>query len=119
MSTKALHNKSIKSLPRARLLEMVTDIFRVLGDATRLKILYALQKGEMCVKDLADLSGISQSGVSHQLSHMRKLKFVKVRKDGNTAFYSLRYKHLAAILKEAEYYAEHIKRNLPDHPYTY
>jgi DNA-binding transcriptional ArsR family regulator len=117
MSTRAPHNKAIKSLPKEGLLEMVTDLFRTLGDTTRAKILYSLQKNELCVKDLAELTGISQSGISHQLSYLRKLKFVKARKDGNTAFYSLRYKHLSAILKEAEYYADHVKRNLPDHPY--
>ena len=117
MSTKALHNKSAKSLPSKELLEMVTDIFRALGDTTRAKILYALQKGEMSVKALSELTDVSQSGVSHQLSYLRKLKFVTTRKEGNTVFYSLKYKHLSAMLKEAEYYAEHIKRNLPDHPY--
>lgn len=117
MSTKALHNKSAKSLPPEELLEMVTDIFRALGDTTRAKILYALQKGERSVKSLSELTNVSQSGVSHQLSYLRKLKFVTTRKEGNTVFYSLRYKHLSAMLKEAEYYAEHVKRNLPDHPY--
>ena len=117
MSTKSFHNKIIRSLPRDRLLEMVTDIFRVLGDMTRVKILYALEKTDMCVNDLADITGVSQSGISHQLSYLRKLKLVKTRKDGNTVFYGLRYKHLSAMLKEAEYFADHIKRDLPDHPY--
>lgn len=106
-------------MPREKLLEIVTDVFRALGDMTRAKILYTLQKNEMCVKDLAELTGVSQSGISHQLSYLRKLKLVRARKDKNTVFYSLSYKHLSAMLKEAEYYADHIKRNLPDHPYTH
>ncbi len=97
---------------------MVTGIFRALSDMTRVKMLYALQKGEMSVNALSELTDVSQSGVSHQLSYLRKLKFVTTRKEGNTVFYSLRYKHLSAMLKEAEYYAKHIKRNLPDNPYT-
>ena len=118
MSTKAIHNKSVTTLPPKELLEMVTDIFRTLGDMTRTKILYSLQKGEMSVKALSVRTNVSQSAVSHQLSYLRKLKFVTARKEGNTVFYSLRYKHLSVMLKEAEYYAEHVKRNLPDHPYT-
>ena len=118
MSTKAIHNKSVKSLPPKELLEMVTDIFRTLGDMTRAKILYSLQKSEMSVKALSELTGVSQSGVSHQLRYLRELKFVKTRKDGNVVFYTLRYKHLSVMLKEAEYYVEHVQRNLPDHTYT-
>lgn len=106
-------------MPREKLLVMVTDLFCALGDMTRAKILYALQKHEMCVKDLAELTNISQSGISHQLSYLRKLKLVTARKDKNTVFYSLSYKHLSAMLKEAEYYADHIKRHLPDHPYAH
>ena len=117
MSTKAVHNKSVTSFPPSELLEMVTDIFRTLGDMTRAKILYSLQKSEMSVKALSEGTGVSQSGVSHQLSYLRKLKFVTARKEGNTVFYSLRYKHLSVMLKEAEYYAEHVKRNLPEHSY--
>lgn len=119
MSTKAQHNKSIKSLLREELLETITDIFRALGDTTRAKILYALKNDDKCVKDLVKLTGISQSGVSHQLGYLRRLKFVKSKKDGNMAMYSLRYKHLSAMLNEAEYYADHIKKGLPDHPYTH
>ena len=117
MSSKALHKKTVILLPSSKLLEMVTDIFRTLGDMTRAKILYSLQKSELSVKELSELTGVSQSGVSHQLSYLRKLKFVTARKDGNSVFYNLRYKHLSVMLKEAEYYAEHVKRNLPDHPY--
>jgi ArsR family transcriptional regulator, lead/cadmium/zinc/bismuth-responsive transcriptional repressor len=119
MSTKTAHDKKIKSLPRERLLKTVTDVFRALGDITRVKIMYGLQKNELCVSDLADLTAISQSGISHQLSYLRKLRLVTARKDKNTVFYSLSYKHLSAMLNEAEYYADHIKRHLPDHPYRH
>lgn len=97
---------------------MVTGVFRTLGDTTRANILYSLQKNELSVKALSELTGVSQSAVSHQLSYLRKRQFVIARKDGNIVFYSLRYKHLSVLLKEAEYYAEHVKQNLPDHPYT-
>ncbi len=117
MSTKSLHNKNIKLLQREVLLEVVTSMFQALSDMTRVKILYALQKHELCVNDLAELTGVSQSGVSHQLSYLRKINFVKSRKHGNKVFYYLQYKHLSALLKEAEYYADHVKSNLPDHPY--
>ncbi|MHB8710141.1 MAG: ArsR/SmtB family transcription factor [Minisyncoccota bacterium] len=113
------HKKIIKSLPREELLNMLTDLFSTLSDPTRIKILYALKREELCVKDLAQLTGISQSGISHQLSSLRKLKFVKTKKEGNAVYYSLSFNHLGAMLKEAENYADHIKRKLPDHPYKY
>lgn len=113
------HKKNIKSLPREELLNMLTDLFSTLSDPTRIKIIYALKREELCVKDLAQLTGISQSGISHQLSSLRKLKFVKAKKEGNAVYYSLSFNHLGSMLKEAENYADHIKRKLQDHPYKY
>lgn len=103
------------AMPSDKMVDVVTGIFQGLSDETRVKILYALKKQELCVRDLAILIGISESGISHQLSHLKELKLVKARRDGNVMYYSLRYTHLTELLREAEDYADHIQHDLPDH----
>mgnify|MGYP002336140866 CR=1 FL=1 len=107
--------KTDDAMPSDDMIDVVTGIFQGLGDETRVKILYALKNHELCVRDLAILIGISESGISHQLSHLKELKLVKARRDGNVIYYSLRYVHLVGMLREAENYADHVQRNLPDH----
>ncbi len=107
-----------KAMPDEGLIHVITGIFQGLSDETRVKILYALKKQEMCVRDLAILIGISESGISHQLSHLKDLKLVKARRDGNAMYYSLSYAHLLGMLREAEEYADYVKQNIPDHPYN-
>lgn len=107
--------KADNAMPSDDMIDVVTGIFQGLSDETRVKILYALKKQELCVRDLAILIGISESGISHQLSHLKELKLVKARRDGNIMYYSLSYTHLVELLKEAEDYADHVERNLPDH----
>lgn len=103
-------------LPKEALLEVVVECFKALGDATRAKILYALQKQPLCVRDLAIIIAISESGISHQLSELKEKHLVKAERKGNVIYYSIAYQHLHNLLREAEYYADHIKQNLPDHP---
>ena len=67
----------------------LAQTFKVLGDPTRTKILYALTQDELCVCDLACLLGKTQSAVSHQLRILRNLDLVKYRKEGKIAYYSL------------------------------
>ena len=107
-----------KSLPQEKLLAVITNVFQALSDHTRVKIIYALVKQEFCVRDLAIVIGISESGISHQLGFLRELQLVKTRREGNVIYYSIAYAHLTAMLKEAEYYADHIENHYPDHPYN-
>ena len=72
--------------------------YKVLGDPTRLKIVMALQAGEMCVCDLAAYLGLSESAVSHQLRRLRDLALVKNRRDGQILYYSLDDNHVADLL---------------------
>ena len=102
-------------MPSDERIDVVTGIFQGLSDETRVKILYALKKQELCVRDLAILIGISESGISHQLSHLKELRLVKARREGNIMYYSLSYTHLVEMLREAEDYADHVERDLPDH----
>lgn len=107
--------KADDAMPNDDMVDVVTGIFQGLSDETRVRILYALKKQELCVRDLAILIGISESGISHQLSHLKELRLVKARREGNIMYYSLSYTHLVEMLKEAEDYADHVDRDLPDH----
>ena len=78
----------------------LADFFRIFGDATRLKILYALKFSEMCVLDIAQLLGMSQSAISHQLRVLKQMDLVKNRRDGKTIFYSLADAHIVTILSQ-------------------
>jgi DNA-binding transcriptional ArsR family regulator len=120
MSLEPINKKSIvnanEAIPDEELIHIITGIFQGLSDETRVKILYALKNHELCVRDLSILVGISESGISHQLSHLKELQLVKARRDGNVMYYSLSYTHLLGMLREAEEYADHIKQGIPDHP---
>jgi len=81
------------------LLFEVSDTFKVFGDSTRLKILYALSKKELCVCELAYLLDMNQSAISHQLRVLRSKNLVKFRKEGKMAYYSLADGHVVAIIE--------------------
>jgi DNA-binding transcriptional ArsR family regulator len=104
--------------PDPIILELVAESFEALGDPTRLRILYALAVQPLCVRDIALVVGISESGVSHQLRLLRDRRLVKARREGSLVYYSVDDHHLAALFREAEYHADHIRSALPDHPYT-
>ncbi len=100
-----LHNISkekqreiINSIENEKNLNIIADFFKVFGDATRLKILMALHKEEMCVNDLSLCTNINQSNLSHQLKLLRTQKLVKKRKHGKNVFYSLDDEHILQIL---------------------
>lgn len=78
----------------------LAETFKILGDPTRLKIAFALSKEELCVCDLANLFGVSQSAVSHSLRTLRQMKLVKFRREGKIAYYSLDDEHIASLLGE-------------------
>ena len=82
----------------ARLFELA-DFFKVFGDSTRIRILWALSEAEMCVCDLGLLLGITDSAISHQLRTLRQTKLVKYRKEGKNVFYSLDDEHIKQILE--------------------
>ncbi len=102
--------------PSEELIALVAATFQALGDPTRLKILYALSKQSCCVRDLAILVGISESGVSHQLRLLKDRRLVKQRREGTTIYYALNDSHLAVLFREAEYHADHVSRGLATHP---
>lgn len=88
--------------------QVVADTFRVLGDPTRLRIVDALARHELCVCDLALIVGASQSTVSHSLRALRQMRLVRYRKDGKIAYYSLDDEHVARLLPLAFEHAEEL-----------
>ena len=76
----------------------LADLFKVFGDSTRIRILTVLYHNDMCVQELADILGMTQSAVSHQLKVLKMNKLVKNRRDGKQIYYSLADDHVATIL---------------------
>ncbi len=87
-------------------LQDLAEFFKVFGDATRLKIIYALKYQEMCVLDIASLLGMTQSAISHQLRVLKQQSLVKKRREGKTIFYSLADSHILTIFSQG---LEHIE----------
>ena len=83
----------------------LTELFRIFGDSTRIRILYVLFEAEMCVCDIAALLGMTQSAISHQLKALKNARLVKSRRDGKTVFYSLADDHVKTIIDQG---LEHI-----------
>ena len=79
-------------------LQRLATVYQVLGDPSRLKIVMALRREEMCVCDLAALTGISESAVSHQMRRLKDLALVKTRRDGQVVYYALDDKHVVLLL---------------------
>lgn len=76
----------------------VSELFKVLGDQTRVKILFTLIKYEMCVCDIAQLLEMTQSAISHQLRVLKQARLVKYRREGKTVYYSVSDEHVSTIL---------------------
>lgn len=85
-------------MPDDEILYELADLFRVFGDSTRIKILYALHDSERCVQDIAEAVSLSQSAVSHQLRVLRDSKLVRFRREGKTVYYALDDDHVRTIL---------------------
>ncbi len=98
----ALGNEALAaSLMSASTVANLAETFRLLGDATRVRILDALSRSEMCVCDLADLLGVSSSAVSHQLRLLRGMRVVRHRRAGRMVFYALDDEHIVRLFNEA------------------
>ena len=84
-------------MPEDEKLYDLAELFKVFGDTTRIKILYALFEEEMCVCDIADLLNMTQSAISHQLRVLKQARLVKFRKEGKIVYYSLDDNHINQI----------------------
>ena len=99
-----VHQEAVKKLeeelPPQELLYDLAELFKVFGDSTRIKILYALFEAELCVCDIAQALGMTQTAVSHQLRVLKANKLVKFRKEGKNVFYSLDDDHVRRIIDQ-------------------
>ena len=84
----------------------LSELFRIFGDSTRIRILYVLFEAEMCVCDIAQLLGMTQSAISHQLRALKNARLVKSRREGKIVFYSLADDHVKTIIDQG---IEHVK----------
>lgn len=85
----------------------IADFFKILGDTTRTKILFALDKKEMCVCDIANVLNMSKSSISHQLGTLRRSGIVRCRKEGKEVYYMLDDDHVKKVIEVAIEHIEH------------
>lgn len=93
-------DETIDMMPDEELLYDLADLFKVFGDTTRIKILYALMAQDQCVADLAEEIGATQSAVSHQLRTLKQSRLVRAKRDGKNVIYSLSDDHVHTMLAQ-------------------
>ena len=103
-----------KNMPKDQDVDQVVAFYKVLGDKTRLRILYALKEQEICAGDIAVLLDMTKSAVSHQLAVMRNMHQIKSRREGKNVFYSLDDEHIVDILEEALVHMVHHQLEYPE-----
>ena len=101
--------KARKALLGERSVVALADTFKVLGDATRVRILDALSRSDLCVCDIARLVGLSESAVSHQLRLLRGMRVVRARRAGRLVFYTLDDRHIVGLFEQG---LEHVEESI-------
>lgn len=92
----------------AEIIESLSKLFKVFGDPTRIKILWALNVHELCVLDICEVLGMTKSAVSHQLSTLKEAKLVRARREGKEVYYSLDDEHVKEIFETGIIHVTHI-----------
>lgn len=109
-AAKVRHLKATLLAPHAA--AALAETFKALGDLTRVRILDALARDELCVCDLARLLGLSESAVSHQLRLLRSLRLVRPRRAGRMVFYVLDDQHIVSLFQQG---LRHVEESVPDY----
>ena len=99
--------KIVEEIPDGSSLESLSELFRALGDLTKVKIIYLLSRKEMCVHDLATLLEASQSSVSHHLKTLKLNDLVKARREGKAVYYSLDDPHVEGLFTQCIDHVDH------------
>ncbi len=99
MVHKEMVEDTLSKMPETDTLNKLANFFKIMGDSTRCKLLFALLQNEMCVCDLANVLSMTKSSISHQLSKMKDVGLVKFRKSGKTVYYSLDDEHISEIFE--------------------
>ena len=102
-------DKTLSKMPKQELFNKLAEFFKIIGDTTRTKILFALDQNEMCVCDIANVLGMSKSSISHQLGTLRRSGIVKCRKVGKEVFYMLDDEHIQKVFEIGVEHIEHRK----------
>ena len=98
---------TIKRMPEADTFNKLAEFFKIIGDTTRTRILFALDQNEMCVCDIANVLGMSKSSISHQLGTLRRSGIVKCWKEGKEVFYMLDDEHIKKVFEIGIEHIEH------------
>lgn len=102
-------DNTTQNMPEEDTFNKLAEFFKILGDTTRVKILFALDQNEMCVCDIANVLGMSKSSISHQLGTLRRSGIVKCRKSGKEVFYMLDDNHVKEVFEIGIQHIEHKK----------
>lgn len=102
---------ALEHLPTNKQIDQLSAFYKIMGDSTRLMLLMALESGELCASDLANVTSMSRSAVSHQLKALKQANLVRSRRAGKTIFYELDDEHIHSVLKVA---FEHVLENHED-----
>ena len=100
-------NKTLKKMPNQDLFDKLAEFFKIIGDPTRTKILFALDQNEMCVCDIANVLGMTKSSISHQLATLKASGIVKSRKEGKEVYYTLDDEHVKQVFEIGIEHIEH------------
>ena len=106
---KEIVEKTKKNMLEEDTLNKLAEFFKIVGDTTRVKILFALDQNEMCVCDIANVLEMTKSSISHQLGTLRRSGIVKCRKLGKEVFYSLDDEHIKQVFEIGVEHIEHRK----------
>ena len=99
--------QTLKNMPKQELFTQLAEFFKIIGDPTRTKILFALDQNEMCVCDIANVLNMTKSSISHQLATLRKSGIVKSRREGKEVYYTLDDEHIKQVFEIAIEHIEH------------
>ncbi|MCI5901183.1 MAG: metalloregulator ArsR/SmtB family transcription factor [Blautia sp.] len=100
MEDLAVNKQIIENPVEEQTLYDLAELFKVFGDSTRIRILYALYQSELCVQEIADQLSMTQSAISHQLRILKQMSLVRFRREGKTIYYSLADDHVATIMNQ-------------------
>ena len=98
---------TLNKMPRSELFDKIAEFFKIIGDPTRTKILFALDQNELCVCDIANVLGMTKSSISHQLATLRKSGIVKCRREGKEIYYTLDDEHVKQVFEIGIEHIEH------------
>lgn len=106
--------RALQNQPRKEDLDQLSELFKVLGDRTRIAILQTLDQSEMCVCDLANVLNMTKSSISHQLSILRTARIIKNRRAGKEVYYAMDDEHITKLYELGLAHIKHLEHKLED-----